>query len=239
MTLTIGDEAPDFTLPTDSGNSVTLSSLRGKKVVLYFYPKDDTPGCTTQACNFRDSISNIRSNNASVLGISKDDVQSHKKFKEKYGLNFPLLSDESGQVCEEYGVWAEKSMYGRTYMGIERTTFLIDENGVIARIWNKVSVPGHVDEIEAELMGKAANNNTAPKSKKAAPKAKAAKTKTAKKKSPAKKTVKKPAKKAKKKTAKPSAKKTSARKTARKSTKRPAKPLKKSARRTGKTKRRA
>ncbi len=165
MTLKIGDKAPNFNLPSDQGSPVALSSMTGKKVVLYFYPKDDTSGCTAQACDFRDSITQLRSLNAAVLGISKDSVQSHKKFKEKYGLNFPLLSDESSGVCEQYGVWVQKSMYGRNYMGIERTTFLIDEKGIIRNIWRKVSVPGHAAEINAAIGGKAANSNTPPAKK--------------------------------------------------------------------------
>ena len=150
-TLDIGQTAPDFTLPTDSNGSFTLSQQKGKKVVIYFYPKDDTPGCTTESCGFRDALPAFEKLNATVIGISKCSVKKHDKFKEKYALNFPLASDENGNVCETYGTWVEKSMYGKTYMGIERSTFLIDENGKIAAIWRKVSVEGHVAEVEKAL----------------------------------------------------------------------------------------
>ncbi|MBX6367374.1 MAG: thioredoxin-dependent thiol peroxidase [Rhodospirillales bacterium] len=147
MTLKVGDTAPDFTLPTDGGGSVTLSRFRGKKVVLYFYPKDDTTGCTKQACAFRDSDSDFANFGAVIIGVSKDSVASHDKFKKKYSLPFILASDEKSDVCERYGVWVQKSMYGRKYMGIERTTFLIDEKGVIRQIWPKVSITGHIEEV--------------------------------------------------------------------------------------------
>ena len=147
-----GRPAPDFTLPSDEGGEVTLSDLRGKKVVLYFYPKDDTPGCTIQACDFRDAAPSFRGVDAVVLGVSADSVASHRKFREKYDLNFPLLADESHAVCEAYGVWKEKSMYGRKLMGIERSTFLVDEEGNIERIWRKVSPKGHADML-SELLG--------------------------------------------------------------------------------------
>jgi peroxiredoxin Q/BCP len=147
MTVSAGTTAPDFTLPTDGGGTVTLSGLRGKAVILYFYPKDDTTGCTAQACGFRDAAPDFTGAKATVIGISKDSVASHDKFKKKHGLNFTLASDETGHVCEDYGVWVEKSMYGRKYMGIERTTFLIDDAGAIRRVWNKVKVPGHVAEV--------------------------------------------------------------------------------------------
>jgi thioredoxin-dependent peroxiredoxin len=147
MSLTIGDQAPDFTLPTDGGGTVSLSALRGKKVILYFYPKDDTSGCTKQACGFRDSLPDFTGSGAVVIGVSKDSVASHDKFKKKYDLPFILASDETSDVCERYGVWAEKSMYGRKYMGIERSTFLIDEKGVVRSIWSKVKIPGHVEEV--------------------------------------------------------------------------------------------
>ena len=149
--LKIGQTAPDFTLPTDGGGSVTLSKLKGWKVVLYFYPKDDTPGCTTESCNFRDAMPAFEKLNATVIGISKCSIKKHDKFKAKYELNFPLASDENGSICETYGTWVEKSMYGKTYMGIERSTFLIDEHGKIAAIWRKVSVTGHVEEVSAAL----------------------------------------------------------------------------------------
>jgi peroxiredoxin Q/BCP len=147
MSLKVGDAAPDFTLPTDGGGSVTLSKLRGKKVILYFYPKDDTSGCTKEACGFRDAEPDLSTLAAVVIGVSKDSVASHDKFKQKYNLPFILASDEKSDVCERYGVWKEKSMYGRKYMGIERTTFLIDEAGKIRAAWNKVKIPGHVDEV--------------------------------------------------------------------------------------------
>jgi len=146
-----GDLAPDFTLPSDDGSTVTLSDLRGSRVILYFYPKDDTSGCTAQACEFRDSLPRIEEKGARVLGVSPDPVRSHQKFKSKYDLNFPLLADEEHQVAEAYGVWKEKSMYGRTYLGIERSTFLIDEEGRIARAWRKVKAKGNADLVAAEL----------------------------------------------------------------------------------------
>ncbi len=146
-----GDLAPDFTLPSDDGSTVTLSDLRGSRVILYFYPKDDTSGCTAQACEFRDSLPRIEEKGARVLGVSPDPVRSHQKFKSKYDLNFPLLADEEHQVAEAYGVWKEKSMYGRTYWGIERSTFLIDEEGRIARAWRKVKAKGNADLVAAEL----------------------------------------------------------------------------------------
>lgn len=145
----IGDQAPDFTLPTDGEGNITLSELKGQKVVLYFYPKDDTPGCTQESCDFRDNLSQFNALNTAIIGISKDSVAKHDKFKAKYDLTFPLASDETGDVCENYGVWVEKSMYGKRYMGIERSTFLIDEEGKFAKIWRKVKVPGHVDEVQS------------------------------------------------------------------------------------------
>ena len=149
MSIEIGDKAPDFTLSTDGNGKVTLSHLRGQKVVLYFYPKDDTTGCTAEACGFRDSFPKFGKVDATVIGISKDSVVSHDKFKKKYELPFILASDSEGKVCESYGVWVEKSMYGRKYMGIERATFLVDEKGVIRGLWRKVKVPGHVDAVLA------------------------------------------------------------------------------------------
>ena len=147
--LNPGDHAPDFTLPSDGGGTVSLKKLRGKPVILYFYPKDDTPGCTTEACGFRDSLPDFARTGATVIGLSRDDVASHDKFKRKHGLTFPLAADVDGTVCEAYGTWVEKSMYGRKYMGIERATFLIDGKGVIRRIWRKVKVAGHVAEVLA------------------------------------------------------------------------------------------
>jgi thioredoxin-dependent peroxiredoxin len=154
MSLDIGDKAPDFTLPTDGGGSVTLSKLKGKNVVLYFYPKDDTTGCTAEACAFRDTFPRFKKLDAAVIGISRDSVASHDKFKKKYELPFTLAADTEGKVTEAYGVWVEKSMYGRKYMGIERATFVIDEKGKIAQIWHKVKVPGHADEVMKAVSGK-------------------------------------------------------------------------------------
>ena len=147
MSIEIGDKAPDFTLATDGNGKVTLSKLRGQKVVLYFYPKDDTSGCTAEACGFRDSFPKFGKVEAAVIGISKDSVAAHDKFKKKYELPFTLASDVEGKVCESYGVWVEKSMYGRKYMGIERCTFLLDAEGVVRGAWRKVRVPGHVAEV--------------------------------------------------------------------------------------------
>lgn len=147
MTLSVGDLAPDFTLPIEGGGSVRLSSLQGKKAIVYFYPKDATSGCTKEACSFRDYKSQFDKKNTIIIGISKDSIRSHEKFKEKEQINFTLASDEDGAVCEKYKVWVEKSMYGRKYFGIERSTFLIDEEGKIAKIWRKVNVPGHVEDI--------------------------------------------------------------------------------------------
>ncbi|MCU0372866.1 MAG: thioredoxin-dependent thiol peroxidase [Ignavibacteria bacterium] len=149
--LKIGDKAPDIELPDDKGNFFKLSDLKGRKIVLYFYPKDNTSGCTKEACGFRDSIEIFSKNKTVVIGVSKDNPESHRKFKDKFSLPFTLLSDENQKVLSKYGVWKEKSMYGRKYMGIERTTFLIDEKGIIRNIWNKVKVPGHVEEIITKL----------------------------------------------------------------------------------------
>ena len=149
MTLKIGDKAPDFALPTDGNGTIALKALRGKKVVIYFYPKDDTSGCTKEACGFRDAMPDFSKTAATIIGISRDPVRAHDKFKQKYALPFTLASDESGAVCEKYGVWVEKSMYGRKYMGIERTTVLIDEKGVIRGLWPRVKIDGHVGEVLA------------------------------------------------------------------------------------------
>ena len=149
MTVEIGDKAPDFTLPTDGNGSVSLAGLRGKKVVLYFYPKDDTSGCTAEARAFSEAAAEFAAAGAVVVGVSRDPVKSHAKFRAKYDLAVRLASDEDGAVTEAYGVWVEKSMYGRKYMGIERATFLIDQAGVIRRIWRKVKVPGHAAEVLA------------------------------------------------------------------------------------------
>lgn len=149
--LKIGQKAPAFTLMNHAGQKVSLKDFSGKKIVIYFYPKDDTPGCTKESCDFRDHFEPVKKAGAIVIGVSKDSVASHLKFKTKYSLPFDLLSDEEGKMCEAYGVWKEKSMYGRKYMGIERTTFLIDENGKVAKIYPKVSVTGHVDEVLKDL----------------------------------------------------------------------------------------
>jgi peroxiredoxin Q/BCP len=153
MTLKTGDAAPDFTLPTDGGGTVTLSKLRGGKVIVYFYPKDDTSGCTKEASGFRDAMPDFSKSGATVIGISRDSVASHDRFKAKYELPFILASDEKSNVCERFGVWAEKSMYGRKYMGIERSTFLIDAQGVVRGVWRKVKIPGHVDEVLKAAQG--------------------------------------------------------------------------------------
>lgn len=149
--LNIGDPAPDFDLPTDGGGQVKLSDLKGKAVVLYFYPKDDTSGCTSEAQGFTASADDFRKAAATVIGVSKDSVKSHDKFKAKYDLDLILAADESGEVVERYGAWVEKSMYGRKYMGIERSTFLVDAKGIIRAAWRKVSVPGHVDEVKKAI----------------------------------------------------------------------------------------
>ncbi|RID93916.1 thioredoxin-dependent thiol peroxidase [Gemmobacter lutimaris] len=147
MTLTPGTQAPDFTLPRDGGGEISLSALKGRKVVLYFYPKDDTPGCTTEALDFTARAGDFDAAGAMVIGISKDSVKKHDKFVAKHGLGIALASDENGTTCEDYGVWVEKSMYGKTYMGIERTTVLIDTEGRVAQVWPKVKVAGHADEV--------------------------------------------------------------------------------------------
>lgn len=146
-----GQTAPDFTLPRDGGESITLSALRPGKVVLYFYPKDDTPGCTTEALDFTARAAEFRAAGATIIGISKDDVKAHDKFVKKHGLGVALVSDEAGTTCEDYGTWVEKNMYGKTYLGIQRATFLIDADGVVAQVWPKVSVKGHVDEVLAAV----------------------------------------------------------------------------------------
>ncbi len=142
-----GQPAPDFTLEDQHGKPVTLSDLQGAPIVLYFYPKDDTPGCTTEACAFRDADADYEALGARVLGVSPDDVKSHAKFAKKHALGFTLLADFETKVCQLYGVWKEKSMYGKTYMGVERTTVLIDGQGVIRKIYPKVKVPGHSEAI--------------------------------------------------------------------------------------------
>ncbi|MCV3271114.1 peroxiredoxin [Roseobacter sinensis] len=143
----ISDPAPDFTLPSTDGGDVTLSDLKGQPVVLFFYPRDNTPGCTKESVGFSESKPAFDAAGAKVFGISKDSMESHEKFVAKKDLTVPLLSDEHGSACEDYGVWKEKSMYGKKFMGIERSTFLIAADGTIARVWPKVKVPGHVDEV--------------------------------------------------------------------------------------------
>ena len=149
--LAIGDTAPDFTLPTDGGGEIALSSFKGQKVIIYFYPKDNTPGCTTESCEFNEALPNFEKLNTAIIGISKDSVKKHDNFKAKYGFQFPLASDENSDTCERYGVWKEKNMYGKKFWGIERSTFLIEENGKIEAIWNKVKVKGHVEAVQAEI----------------------------------------------------------------------------------------
>jgi len=146
-----GEAAPDFDLPADDGSRVRLGGLRGQKVVLYFYPKDDTSGCTTEACEFRDAQPDVEAGGAAILGVSPDPVASHARFRDKHALTFPLLADEDHKVAEAYGVWKEKSMYGRTYWGIERSTFLIDEMGVIRKVWRRVKPRGHAADVAKAL----------------------------------------------------------------------------------------
>jgi len=146
-----GDAAPDFELPADDGSTISLAGLRGKKVVLYFYPKDDTSGCTTEACEFRDALPRFEEDGAVILGVSPDSVASHRKFKEKYDLNFLLLADEAHEVAEAYGVWKEKSMFGNKYWGVERSTFLIDEEGRVQRAWRRVRPKGHAEKVAEAL----------------------------------------------------------------------------------------
>ena len=145
--LSVGNKAPNFSLVANDGKKYSLKDFKGKKVVLYFYPKDDTSGCTAEACSFKDNLSDIKKKGAVVLGVSPDGLKSHEKFVSKYDLNFPVLSDESKEMLTEYGVWQEKSMYGRKYMGVVRTTYVIDENGKISHIFPKVKVDGHTEEI--------------------------------------------------------------------------------------------
>lgn len=147
MALQTGDPAPEILAKDQSGNDVKLSDFKGKKVILYFYPKDDTPGCTAQACNLRDNYDSLLSKGYVVLGVSVDGEKSHQKFIKKYELPFPLLADTDHAIVESYGVWVEKSMYGKTYMGTARTTFVIDENGIISEIIQKVDTKNHTDQI--------------------------------------------------------------------------------------------
>jgi peroxiredoxin Q/BCP len=147
MNLSPGDPIPDFTLPTDGGGTLSRADLEGEKAVLYFYPKDNTSGCTKEAQAFRDSLDDFAAAGARIVGVSRDGVASHDKFKEKQNLNFTLVSDVDGILCEAFGVWVEKSMYGKKYMGIERATFLADADGVVRGVWRKVKVPGHAAEV--------------------------------------------------------------------------------------------
>src|SRR5690625_4879693 len=147
----IGEPAPEFTLPADGGREISLGQFRGKPVVLYLYPRDDTSGCTREALDFTEKLPEFEAEGAAVLGLSKDNVASHDRFITKHGLKVTLLSDTSGETAQAYGAWVEKSMYGRKYMGIDRSTFLIDGEGVLRRIWRKVKVPGHVEEVLAAL----------------------------------------------------------------------------------------
>jgi peroxiredoxin Q/BCP len=147
MALNEGDKAPDFNLATDGGGKVKLSALKGKKVVIYFYPKDDTPGCTKESCQFRDDHPKFKKEGVEIIGISKDSAESHDKFKAKYELNFTLAADPDLEAIKAYEVWKEKNMYGKKSMGVERSTFLINEQGKIAKAWRKVSVDGHAEEV--------------------------------------------------------------------------------------------
>lgn len=151
MMLSIGDPAPDFTLSDADGNPVSLSDFKGQKIVLYFYPKDDTPGCTKEACGFRDAQDDYMEANAVVIGVSPDSEKSHQRFRDKYDLPFLLLADPERQAIEGYEVWKEKNMYGKKYMGVERSTFIIDEDGIVLEILRKVKVDGHVQSVLASL----------------------------------------------------------------------------------------
>ena len=147
MSIEAGDKAPNFKGQTDGGGECKLADFKGKPLILYFYPKDDTPGCTAEAQGFRDAMKDFTKTGAAIVGVSKDTVKKHDRFKAKHDLNFTLISDEDGTLCEAYGVWVEKNMYGRKYMGIERSTFLIDGKGKVAEVWRKVRVKGHVDKV--------------------------------------------------------------------------------------------
>ena len=149
--ISIGDNAPQFTLSTNGGGQFSLADAAGKYLILYFYPKDDTPGCTKEAIRFSEESAALDAQNAMVVGVSRDTVKKHDKFIGKYDLRIPLISDEEGSLCEVFGTWVEKSMYGKTYMGIERATFLISPDGKVLHMWRKVKVPGHVEEVLAQL----------------------------------------------------------------------------------------
>lgn len=154
--VAVGAPAPGFSMPRDGGGAVSLADFAGRTLVLYFYPKDDTSGCTKEALGFTERLPEFEAAGAAVLGVSKDSVAKHDKFRDKHGLGVILGSDEAGDVCERYGVWTEKSMYGKTYMGIERATFVIDGQGVVRHVWRKVKVPGHVEAVLAAVAGDAA-----------------------------------------------------------------------------------
>jgi thioredoxin-dependent peroxiredoxin len=151
MSVSIGKPAPDFSLPSDGGGTVALKDFKGRRLVLYFYPKDDTSGCTKEACGFTEALPQFRKLKAAVVGVSRDSVAAHDKFKAKYKLGVTLGSDAEGTVSAAYGTWVEKSMYGRKYMGMERATFLIDEKGIVRAVWRKVKVPGHVEDVAKAL----------------------------------------------------------------------------------------
>ncbi len=187
--LKVGDRAPDFTLPDQSGATVSLAALAGKQVVVYFYPKDDTPGCTVEACSFRDEYAALKKRDAVVLGVSPQGSDSHARFAHKYSLPFPLLADTDHQLAEAFGAWGEKNNYGRTYMGILRSTFIIGPDGRLSHVWPKVKTKGHGAEVLAALEGRAPAAAPAgkPVAKKAPPRKKPAAKKPASKKKPAKK----------------------------------------------------
>ena len=153
MTLSPGDKAPQFSLPASTGETISLADAAGRKVVLYFYPKDDTPGCVKEACSFRDANADLRAAGVEVLGVSADSLKSHRRFVEKYSLNFPLLSDEEKTVSTAYGAWGEKTAWGKTTVGMKRMTFLIDEEGVIRKVWPKVRPDGHAEEVLKAVKG--------------------------------------------------------------------------------------
>jgi peroxiredoxin Q/BCP len=150
MTVDVGDPAPDFSKPRDGGGTLSLADLKGRPTVIYFYPKDDTPGCTKEACGFRDAWTEVTDAGINVVGVSKDSASSHDKFKAKYELPFPLISDADTDLAQAFGVWKEKNMYGKKTMGVERSTFLLDAEGVIRKVWRKVRVDGHVDKVLEE-----------------------------------------------------------------------------------------
>ena len=160
MSLDVGDRVPDFTLPADDGGTLSSVNLQGKTTVLYFYPRDDTPGCTTEAQAFRDALPDFTNAGVALVGVSADDIDSHRKFKSKHGLNFTLASDTDANLAQGLGVWVEKNMYGKKSMGMERATFLIDRGGVIRKVWRKVKVPGHAVEVLDEARRLAAAEGT-------------------------------------------------------------------------------